>query len=146
MVWRSATGPWDAVRIGGGSGLHSVELAAAPAGCSVECRAPAEFSSPCGGRGPAVDIRYANEAGCIELVLLEIKGTNSNPKHLHSVCMHQPTNPPSCTKSSSRQSSSRLMRSQIPSLPVSLLAACKIKHISGEESWAEVPFGIQSSF
>ena len=67
-------------------------VSSGPAGCSVECRAPAEFSSPCGGRGPAVDIRYANEAGCIELVLLEIKGTNSNPKHLHSVCMHQPTN------------------------------------------------------
>ena len=63
-------------------------------------------------------------------------------------CMYAPTNQPKQprTKSSARQSSSWLMRSQIPTLPVSLLAACKIKHISGEKSWAEVRFWIQSSF
>ena len=84
---------------------------------SVELRAPASVCCPCGGRGRAVDIRYANELGSIELVLLGIKeGTNSMFPlfHLHSVYMYtnQPTFYPVARRVSPARCPSRLMRSE----------------------------------
>ena len=76
-------------------------------------RAPGGFCSPCGGRGLAVEIRYANELRCIELVLLRIEGTNTmhpNPNIcIPYACTDQPTVRAHLTESVSRQ---KLMRSE----------------------------------
>ena len=111
------------------------------------------FCAPVKSRGRAVDIRYANELGCIELVLLGIKeSTNSMFSQnicIPYICTNQATVSPRvelCPPEA--QVGLCVLRSiqPLPSPPLSLLA-CKIKkHISGEESWAELRFWIQSSF
>ena len=84
-----------------------MELAVAsatPAGRCVDFQAPGGFCSPCGGRDLTVEIRYANEPGCIELVLLPIKGTNA--MHV-SPNIYMPYAPTSHTRSPRTKSIAR---------------------------------------
>ena len=131
---------------GGGGGRLPPGVEAAARRLPRRVRAPGRFCSPCGGRGLAVEIRYANELGCIELVLLGMKGTNSmhvSPKTF-AFRMYAPTNPPyapTTRRASPARSSCVVNPTRVvvnsrssPPLARSLLAACKIKLISGEKS------------